>query len=362
MIRYLVKNNLKLMLRNKWTIGIMILGPIIVIALLASAFEELMQSYEGIDEFKAGYRIEAEMMSDSIEQIKKAGTEAGITFEEYPEGDIKSLMEHNDLAGFVEIDDNDYTVYESADYKVEGITLEYFMHKVMKEVVNQALGQMMPAMEKEEIQLDVEQLDYMPAISAKDYYGIAFIVYFMWCALVCATNVLTSEKKNGINRRFQMSSLSNFRLYLGIWIPVVLAVIIEIILSIAATMLLLGIHWGNLAMSLFIIALTAMASASFGLMIYYICNNLAISIVVLFTSVWFMGFFGGCFETYIFSNYPQVLKEASPIYHINRTLVEYSCMGESSYTKSCIIYLTVIIAVCSLIAVIADGIRKRGRA
>lgn len=362
MIRYLIKNNVKLMLRNKWTIAIMVLGPILIIAILASAFQELMKSYEGVDECKVGYRIEADMMQESMEQIKKAGQEAGIFFEEYPEGDIKSLMENNDLAGFVEIGEENYTVYESDDYTVEGITLEYFMHEVMKKGSKQVLQQMIPTIQKEDIQLPIQQIDYMPAVNSKDYYGMVYIVYFIWCGLVCAANVLTSEKKNGIDRRYQISSLSNFKLYLGKWIPIVLTIVIEIGITIVASIVLLDIHWGNLLMSFSLIILTAMASAAFGLMIYYLCNNLAVTIILLFTSVWFMGFFGGCFETYMFSNWSDAVKNASPIYHVNRALVEYSCMGESTYTVSSILYMLAIMVVCSVIAVIADGIRKRGRA
>lgn len=54
MIRYLIKNNFKLMLRNKWTLAVMVLGPIMVIAILSSAFGDLLKSYEGVDEFKTG--------------------------------------------------------------------------------------------------------------------------------------------------------------------------------------------------------------------------------------------------------------------------------------------------------------------
>ena len=75
-----------------------------------------------------------------------------------------------------------------------------------------------------------------------------------------------------------------------------------------------------------------------------------------------MGFFGGSFETYMFSNWPDSVKNLSPIYHANRALVENSCMGHSSYTGSCIIYMLAITIVCSVIAIGVDSIRKRGRA
>lgn len=58
MIRYLIKNNLKLILRNKWIIAVMIFGPVLTVAILSSAFRDLMKSYEGVDRFEIGYKME----------------------------------------------------------------------------------------------------------------------------------------------------------------------------------------------------------------------------------------------------------------------------------------------------------------
>lgn len=361
MIRYLIKNNLKLMLRSKWIIAIMILGPVFVIAVLSSAFQDLLKSYERVDEFEVGYRLETDFMQD-LEQIKNAGKEAGIIFHEYPEGDIKELMENNDLAGFVNIGRENYTVYESADYAVEGIMLEYFISKVMEEGVNQALQQVFSADLKKEIELPVQQLEYMPAISARDYYGIAQTIYFIWIGIVCASGVLTSEKKNGIDRKYQVSPVSGLMLYLGKWVPTVSVIVLGIGTGTLLSVLMLDIHWGNLLMSAVLIGLTCMASAAFGLMLYNLSRNLGVTIIVCFSVTWFMGFFGGCFETYMFSSVSDAVKNVSPIYHINRALVEYSCMGKSTYTASSILYMLVIVVVCSVIAVAADRIRKGGRA
>lgn len=96
MIRYLIKNNFKLMFRNTWSILIMLLGPILIIAVLSSAFSELMKSYEGVDTFTVGYRTE---VTDNamLEATKIAGEEAGILFYEYPEGEIKDIMQKMSL-------------------------------------------------------------------------------------------------------------------------------------------------------------------------------------------------------------------------------------------------------------------------
>ena len=102
MIRYLIKNNFKLMFRNTWSVVVMLLGPILVIAVLSSAFSELMKSYEGVDDFTVGYRVEAGG-KDNVDftSFKLAGEKNGILFYEYPQGEIKDVMEKNELAGFM---------------------------------------------------------------------------------------------------------------------------------------------------------------------------------------------------------------------------------------------------------------------
>lgn len=358
MIWYLIKNNFKLMFRNTWSVAVMLLGPILVIAVLSSAFSELMKSYEGVDEFTVGYRIqEATETNVMIETAKVAREEAGILFYEYPEGEIKDIMEKNGLAGFVEFLDDTYVVYKSADYEVEGITLEYFMNKVMNAGVNVSLQ----LQEQTDIVLPVEELEFMPAVDSIDYYGIIYIVYFCWCGMICATGVLSNEKKYGIVRRFQVSNISESQNFLGKFIPITLTVTVGMAIATVITVLLYDIHWGNPLLSMFIVFMMIIAGNALGMMLYNISDSLVITIIMQFTIVWFMGFFGGSFETYMFSSISDTLKHLSPIYHGNRALIELSCMGESNYVTSAVLYSVAITVVCSMIAILAGYIRKRGR-
>ncbi len=363
MIRYLIKNNLKLMLRSKWTIVTLIFGPVLVITILSSAFEELLKSYEGVDEFKAGYRLEeGSFLKSSMEMIKEAGKEAGIIFLEYPEGEPEKLMEGNELAGFVEVKKDKFTIYESADYEAEGVLLEYFLSRLVKEGTKQVLQETIPNIGNEKLTVPKKTIAYMPAVDSRDYYGIIEIVYFSWISIICMSNVFTSEKKNGIERKFQVTAVSDGKLYAAKWISTVLVTAFGIGISTILSILLFDIHWGEPFLSAIQMLFLIMASSAFGLMVYYICKNIAITVIVVFVIDWFMGFFGGSFETYMFSSTPDVLKNASPIYHVNRALVEYSCMGHSAYTYSSLRILLGICLLCSIAAVIADKIRKRGRA
>lgn len=235
MIRYLIKNNFKLMLRNKAILAAMLIGPILVIAMLSSAFEDMMASYESTEEFKTGYRIsEDSIFSGNMEEIKRAGKEAGIVFENYPDGDPKAIMEQNDLAGFLVIEGETYTVYESADYETQGKILEYFMGQVEKQVSGQIRNSMFPKEEKE-ITLPVQKLEFMPAVDSKDYYGIIEVVYFIWCGVVSVAGVLNSEKRNGISQRFQISGMSEMGLYLARWVPAVLTTVCETVVTVLFT-------------------------------------------------------------------------------------------------------------------------------
>lgn len=387
MIRYLIKNNFKLMFRNTWSIVTMVLGPVLVIAVLSSAFSEMMKSYEGVDEFTVGYRIVNDSpMADYMESIQEAGEETGITFYEYPQGEPEDVIMNNDLAGFVEITEDEYVIYKSDDYKVEGMTLEYFLDRVMSESTSVALQMMSQTMvqgiaqetsgvseenvtsqsagtiDEVDIILPSVELKFMPAVDSTDYYGIIYIAYFCWCGMICATGVLSNEKKYGIERKFQVSNLSSFQIYVGKLVSVVLTVTAGMAIATIITVWLYDIHWGNPLLSAVVVFLMILAGASLGMMLYNLSNNLAITIIALFTIVWFMGFFGGSFETYMFSGLPDITKQLSPLYHGNRALVELSCMGESDYVGSSLMYSLGITMVCSVIAVLASSMRKRGRA
>ena len=363
MIRYLIKNNFKLMLRNKWVVIVMLLGPILVIAMLSAAFGNMMATYEKTGNFKVGYRIDAgSVFEENIEDIKKAGSEAGIDFFSYPDGDIQKIVEKNDLAGFLVFADDSYTVYENADDKNEGKMLEYFMEQVNRGIDAGVRDLMFPETTVSIDKLPAEKLSYMPAISSIDYYGIIEVVYFSWLGIVSVAGVFASEKKNGIEKRFELSGISSGRLYFARWIPAVALTACEMAVTAVLSSFLFGVSWGGYLQSARILLLTIMAAISVGMLLYYIFRNFAVTVIALFTMVWFMGFFGGSFETYMFSSQPESLKRLSAIYYVNRALVEYSCMGHSDYAVSSMVYVGAVTVICTVLALLVSRIRKGGEA
>ena len=356
MIRYLIKNNLKLMLRSGTNILLFVITPLILIAVLSSAFSDLMAHYEEKTGITMGYQINGDSMTEELmDAIKDGADKNDFDMKEYKDCDPREALKKDDLDAFVVFEDGGYTVYRSDDNKELGKIAEYTIGKIY----DRMYSSMLPG-EPEYTMLTVEHPDFMPAIDSTDYYGIIEIVYFGWCAIICGAGLFASEKKNKIGRKFKVSNLSEFQIYMAKYVPMVLVVLLGTNLAALISIPLFGVHWGNMGLSLIILSFSVAAASAFGLMVYQIFENMAATVVVVFVVVWTFGFFGGSFETYLFAPHPMSIKLLSPIYHANRALVELSCIGESSYVSSSILVNLAIVVVCSIIGIIAGSIRRRG--
>ena len=362
MIRYLIKNNFKIISRNAINILVLTLAPIIVSAVLISAFSAMMEKYEGVGDFKVGYSCKHEEISDQlIDGLKSVAEEQGISFVEYNDLKAEEAVTDYKLAGFVEFGKDSYTVYKTDENTAEGQILEYMLHAFYENMSLAISEQMMPA--QDEVfasKVKVETADFIPAVDSTDYYGIIYMIYFSWCCIVCGAGLFTAEKKYGIEKRQMVSGISDFKEYLSKFIPMVLMACAGLAIYGILSIALLDVHWGNIALSALLVVLGIMAATALGLMVYAICDNMVVTVIVVFMLVWAWGFVGGSFETYIFSSTSETLKKLSPIYYENRAIVELSCMGKSDYVTKSIICSSTITAVCSGIAVLASALRRRG--
>jgi ABC-2 type transport system permease protein len=151
----------------------------------------------------------------------------------------------------------------------------------------------------------------------------------------------------------KMSPASAFSLYLGKFIPCVIVLCIQMGIAMIITFFTLGIDWGEkLGSSLGILFLQTMAVSAFSIMLYHIFQNVAAAIVSCFIIVFGWGFFGGSFQTYMFTTTSNTMAALSPIYYLNRTLVEYSTKGSSEYSLPCVLILIAFIVIGSTVSVL----------
>lgn len=357
----LIKNNLKLMLRSKWILIIMIILPLFTIMLLSSAFKEFLNTTYRIDEFTVGCRInEGSAYRSMLPALKEICKTQKAILQEYPEGDIEDLMQSRTVAVFVEIkEDNSYVLYQSKDKKNEAAVMNsilsdffYRANETATITAYEAEHNIKVNELSKEVSVKQEVLDTDPVPNSTDYYGIIYIVYYGWFGMISLVAVISSERKNAIPRRMRASHLPKFSFYLGKLIPCALATYIEICAAWLLSVLLLDIHWGNIAASALILFLISIGASSLGILFFQLFNNVAVSIITGFLISWMWGFFGGSFQTYMYADLPQKLVDLSPLYYINRTLVEFSTKGYSDFTGKAVISLLLIIAVSTLFGIL----------
>ena len=360
MIRYMIKNNFKLMGRSWLNAFMLILCPLIVSAVLISAFSALMAKYEKAENFSCGYSFEeGSPWKNGEAMLKETGLSAGIRFLPFSGDEPEETIRENDLGGFVTFGSSGYTVYRTEDQKVEGMTLEYFLSEFVDQAMDAATGN---ASSEETVKLSVEHPEFVPAVDSRDYYGMVYVLYFAWCAFAGAAALLSNEKKYGIGKRFQVSNLSDTQIYLGKLLPISLVVIVDIGIAILLSTASFGVHWGNTLMVVGLLLVMIPAAVALSLMVHSITDNVIGTIVVIFALVWIWGFFGGSFETYMFADHPKIIKLLSPIYHCNRSMVELASMGRSDYYLSAILYCGGLAVGCSLLAIAIMKMKRRGRA
>ncbi len=350
MIRYLIKNNLKIMARSPVNILLYVLCPIVISAVLISAFSALMESYEGSKEFTVGYRTEADsVFAGKTAAIAEMGRNNGITFTEFTDGEPADMIKEHKLAVFVTFGRDSYTIYDTKDTQTESGTVQYLLSAAVNGAIGGAPGS---------VRFETEQPFFVPAVNSTDYYGIIYVVYFGWCALVCAAGLFSNERKYRIDERLRVSNLSVLQQYLARFIPLVAVVSGGIGIASVIGGVIMGVHWGNIALSAVIVLLSVMAATAMEMLIYELTHSMLASIIISFGIVWILGYIGGSFETYMFSTNPEWLKQLDPIYHENRALVELSTMGHSDYVASAILILSGLFAVFSLLNLAVGSIRR----
>lgn len=357
MIRYVIKNNIKLMGRSPINIFLYIVMPLILIAVLSSSFDDLMKKYEENETLKAGYRIEDSGTSkELIDALKDIAKDNDIELTEYETGEIGDIVKTEELSGFVVFSGDSYTVYETEEEKEAGKAIEFMIGTFYESAAAAAMGA-----DTEAVTVSAEGAFYIEPVDSTDYYGIVEVVYFGWCAIVCGASLFMNEKKYKIKNKYIVADISEPKLYLANFIPMMAVVIAGAVIAAVLSVVLFKVNWGNIPLSLLIVALSAAAATAFGLMLHSFTDNMVVTIIATFTIVWFMGFFGGSFETYMFSAQPMSLKLLSPIYHTNRALVELSSMGESRFVSSSLLFSLAIMAVCSVLAILAGTARRKVR-
>lgn|GEM_PF-1103227 len=359
MLFILVKNNLKLMFRDKLTMFIFIVFPVMLIAILSSAFSKTLDKNYTIKPFSVGYSIEnGSNIEKNLPSFIKSFEKNKISFSKMGIGQGIDKVKNESITAFIEMDDNKYTIYKRDGLNVNtaifenGIGSMMYFYDGNKTLMSYMAEKGIPIKIENENKTDnsnfvnLETIKVNPMPTSTVYYGIVEVVYIIWFGMITASFIVSKERKNGVTRRIGLSNANSFIVFCGKLIPAVISISIQIGIATLASIILMGVNWGNSPLlSAGIILLEIIASPALGILMAIIIKSEVLVGVIVFLSSFFFGFIGGTFQTYMFNLVSDNLTKVSPLYYINRTLVEISTMGHSDYTNRCILLLTVIFLV-----------------
>ena len=351
----IIKNNLKLMLRNKIMIFAVIVGTVLVVAALSNAFHNLLDQAENANEFELGYQMtENSLFAGYEENLRLYLEEQGIFCRKYNGAEPAQIVGDGQVEVFIDFGNEDYHIYGNTKNELQVRTIQYVMFLVTENVKAYLNG---PASAQQD--MEVKELATTKTAGAQDYYSIIEVVYFLSLCVIFLSMIIQAEKDNHILARFRVGNAGNIDIYFGKMIPcIVMACVIQILITGGLVTVMFDVTWGKPLLSFVILCLEAVAFTAFGMIFMLLFRNMAVSIGSMFMILWFMGFVGGTFETYMYSSVPDAIKELSPLYYLNRTLVELSTMGESSYLVPCVLYMLAMIVICVPVGILLIGGRK----
>lgn len=369
MLLTLVKNNFKLMLRDKMSILFLIFLPILLIVILSSAFSQMLNKNYTLKPFTVGYSIEAgSHIDENFPNFIKAFEENKIILSKMTKEKAIEGVKDGSLAAYVDINDNEYTIYKKDGFNinteifVNSMSSAMYLYDGNKALMNYLVENKIPIkLESKDadenssfVKLETLKVDPMP--SSIVYYGITEIVYVIWFGMLAVSVIVNNERKYGVMDRIGLTNASSLTLFFGKLIPSVLVVFIQIGIATIASTILMDVNWGNAPLvSAGIIFLEIITSSALGISIALIIKSQALSNVIIFLFAFFFGFIGGSFQTYMYNFVSNNLAKLSPLYYINRTLVELSTKGYSDYTNNCVLLLSVISILAMIIGVVTTA-------
>lgn len=369
MLLTLVKNNLKLMLREKMTMIFLIVLPVFFIALLSSAFSKELNKNYTIDPFSVGYNVEAgSRIGDSFQGFINNFKENKITLLEMKRDKGIEAIKNGSLSVYIELNDDKYTIYKKDGLDVNTMIFENSISTAMyfydgnKALINYLMEKGLPVEinngvidgNKNFIKLETLKVDPVP--TSEVYYGIVEIAYFIWFGMMAASNLVSNERKYGVTDRIGLTTASSLTLFFGNLISAVLVIFVQIAIATIFSTILIGVDWGTSPiLSITIIILEIIACSALGIVLSLLIKSQALVNVLIVLFGFLFGFIGGSNQTYMYNFVSDNVAKISPLYHINRTLVELSTKGYSDYTNSCIIFLLAISMISVIIGILTTA-------
>ena len=353
-ILIMIKNYTKLLWRRKAMIIITLIGLVVIVSTVANAFHTLLDKNDETGGFNLGYVIEEGSRYEPVEaMLMDEFGKKDIKTQRYNSADPMAVIESGEQDVFIDFGKDSYSITGNKKKTIETRIVQYSLYNLDRNMDSMMTG----GLKTTDIKVGTIPETKVP--EAENYYCHAFIVLFLTISPIYMSLIFYTERKQKIGQRLVIGNAGAAARYFGKFGASFITGMA--VLPLAGTLLfklMFKMEIGDVLIYAGIMTLTGIAFTAFGIIFLLLFRQPAVSIGLMFMILWVLGFIGGAFETYIYSSIPEIVKRVSPVYYINRSLLEISVNGRSDFLMPCVIYLAAMAVVLIPLGILITRVRK----
>ena len=374
----LIKKEIIQFLRNKTDVLTMFIFPIILIVVMGTALNGLMNVDKNIFENKDIYYKKSGTKDADLYNIfinfKKSFTDTiKVNFIEVKDNKkaIDSVNNGDSLC-FIEIKDNDYDYYKSQnrDISSQKIFKNIFEQYIKRYTLIENIGANNPniiqdILNEESLIFIKEEGINNKGIDSFTYYTFAELILIMMYVSGITSISMYKEGLQGTITRIRMSKTSNLSVILSkIILGVIIGILQTIVIYLVSTVFL-GVNWGNDLIQIFMVIVSFIIFSSvLGVASSMIFSDNKTASSFINTVIIILGFLGGSYMPISLiksTKLTNILCQLTPTYWANISLLSLSTGLNSDYTYISISLSLSISAILILLASIVNKLKTGDR-
>ena len=374
----LIKKEIIQFLRNKTDVLTMFIFPIILIVVMGTALNGLMNVDKNIFENKDIYYKKSGTKDEELYNIfinfKKSFTDTiKVNFIEVKDNKkaIDSVNNGDSLC-FIEIKDNDYDYYKSQnrDISSQKIFKNIFEQYIKRYTLIENIGANNPniiqdILNEESLIFIKEEGINNKGIDSFTYYTFAELILIMMYVSGITSISMYKEGLQGTITRIRMSKTSNLSVILSkIILGIIIGILQTIVIYLVSTVFL-GVNWGNDLIQIFMVIVSFIIFSSvLGVASSMIFSDNKTASSFINTVIIILGFLGGSYMPISLiksTKLTNILCQLTPTYWANISLLSLSTGLSSDYTYISIFLSLSISVILILLASIVNKLKTGDR-
>ena len=315
-------------LRSLETWILMILFPLILTLVLASAFQDVFANKVELEDVTFGVVDESDFLGGII--VTASEDVDYITLQVMDEE--TALESINELGGYIRIENDKITFYDAncGGYTTQVLTAfldrfkDYYNLEMHDPGIWQQVQMEAASAEERPSYVTLKGLRGKPAPSAFDYFGVTMLTLILAYGATQAFVNFASEQERHTLQRLKSSPTPALTVFTGKMSGLLIVAVVEVTSVVLLNSLLYDVDYDNPVLTIFAMTTLAFLFMSFGTLVATIVPNLIIgqNVIMLFIQASII-FGGSYFQISEDSGWLWTLKDLSPVGWMNNAMNEY---------------------------------------